>query len=526
MKNFNIPMLSLVLALAVNFAYAQRTMIIEPGGLNAIKTFIENDLASTDTATVEGTKYVLRRDATYPYETQWEPNYAIWLEAEEGPGARPRLLGVHPASGEAPRFIRVRDDFTFKGLFFAGLDSAGEHSDNAPIRPRGSGARVWVEDCLFDHHRFEVIRTDGVDQRVFFIDNIVRNNYQRDRWTKNGGCWFQRGNPVDTFVFAHNTYFNTTARLTHSINGAPIGYLEFSNNTVVNVGGLVEFDQYGGVFNFASLDMGQAQKVKVENNIFYNMSFFGIRSEWETQHYVFNYYAHDTITTSFIFRNNNIYTNPELLAGTPDTATMPAMFNPELQAAIDGDPSYEVVYENNISEPLTFTNAPMSIDILKQAKANRWNNPETSFLESLVLEEEPDNYEINYAYSTASQSATAGVDGNPLGSRRWMAMTSTKPGPEIDASQFAFVKVFPNPFHAQANVRFDLAQAAEVSMALYSLSGQLVRQLPSQSFPAGAGHNFELNAESQQLSQGIYFLRAIAEMDGRYYLATEKVVVK
>ncbi len=511
MMRFNRLIAVLLCLTIVSFSYAQqREVVIPPGGLNAIRAAVEADLVANDTTTVEATKYILKRDAIYPYTTQWQPNYFIHLEAEAGEGKRPVMLGVHPASGEAPRFIRVIDGFNFIGLEFAGLDSAGEHTDNAPIRPRGSGSRVWVEDCIFDNQRFEVLRTDATDLRVYMINNIIRNNFQRDRWIKSGGLFFQNGNPIDTIVFRDNTYFNSTCRVFHSINGSPIKYFEMVHNTIVNAGGFREFQEYGGVFATAVLDFGEALNLNVQNNIFYNVGFMGIRKEWEEEHFVFNFLNSEN-TQSIVISNNNIYSDPALVAGTPDTAAQMRLLSPDLDSLI-GEAAF---LSNNISEPLTFVNAPMSTNILIDAKKRRWENPETSWIESLTLDNSIDNYAINYAYGMDATSFRAGVGGVPLGSRRWFDesfFVGTKKYTS-DPTLLSVATNYPNPFTEATNIHFNLGQAAEISVLVYDMSGKLVYQSAPQQF--AAGQNQVLNMEGLNLSAGVYAYQVLAEMSNR-----------
>ncbi len=503
------------------FAQDARQVIIEPGGLNAIEAAIEADLINSDTATVEATTYILRRDAIYPYDTQWQPTYFIHLEAEEGEGARPVMLGVHPASGEAPRFIRVVDGFTFRGIDFPGFDSAGEHSDNAPIRPRGVGSTVIVDDCIFDDHRFEIMRTDAVDLKVYFLNNLVRNNFQRDRWVKNGGVFFQRGNPVDTMVLRNNTMINTTGRIFHEVNGEAINYLEMTHNTVVNAGGLREFFEYGGVNNTAVFDFGSSLNLKVQNNIFYNVGFFGILEEWQDEAFIFNFNNTDS-TESVVITNNNIFTEEALMTNLPDTAVNMMLLSPDLDSLI----GEEAFLANNISEQLDFDNAAMNTEIFAAAKMRRWENPETSWLERLDLEDEIDNNELDYGYSEETVSYNAGVGGVALGAMRWFdeeAFVSTKRYVETP-SVLALKANYPNPLRTQTTIRFDLAQPAAIQIAIFDITGKEVYRTAREQFAAGTDQLLELN--DLRLNAGLYVYRLLADTPAGKVGATANMVVK
>ncbi len=230
-------------------ASAQRTRTIPPGGgTNLIRTFIEADLVATDTATVEGTVYLLQRGATYPYVGQWRPGFDVNIQAAEGTGTRPRVLAV-AGDGQADRWLRAFGNQTLKGLFLPSTDSNGEQTDNAPLRPSANDSKVLIEDCVISDQRFEVLRTQGQRLTVRLLNNIVANNYQTNQWYKSGGLWFQAASVVDTIIFRNNTYYNTPGRMTHSINGNRIKNQYWGSNTVVNVGGQNELNQYEGGLN-------------------------------------------------------------------------------------------------------------------------------------------------------------------------------------------------------------------------------------------------------------------------------------
>lgn len=70
---------------------------------------------------------------------------------------------------------------------------------------------------------------------------------------------------------------------------------------------------------------------------------------------------------------------------------------------------------------------------------------------------------------------------------------------------FALYQNFPNPFNPTTNITFDLPQSSTVSLRLYNLQGQLVREmLAGQEFGAGR-HAVELDAMG--LATGVYIYR-------------------
>jgi len=68
---------------------------------------------------------------------------------------------------------------------------------------------------------------------------------------------------------------------------------------------------------------------------------------------------------------------------------------------------------------------------------------------------------------------------------------------------------YPNPFNPSTTIKFDLSEASEVTLNIYNMKGQLVRQLLQEKLSAGS-HNFTWDAkddQSQQLPSGLYVSR-------------------
>lgn len=527
-KVYNHLFISISLLLASSVAAQQREMIIEPMGLSAIQTFIEADLAATDTPTVASTKYILRRDATYPYEEEWRPTFSLNLEAEPGEGRRPVMLAVHPASGQAPSFCRVLNSFTWKGISFPGLDSAGEHGDNAPIRPRGDSITAIIDDCLVENQRLDVVRMDGSHQKLFFTNNIIRNAYERNLWNKGGGALFMTGNRQDTVVWNHNTFFNTTCVVGYQNDGGEgVEYLEFRNNTIVNVGGLQQPSQYAGVDRKAAINLGIPQTVIVENNIFQNVGYMGIDSQFADRHSVFLIVPTDS-TRSIVFRNNNIYLDEDLAnVPIPDTAvaypTWNAAMDSIIAAAETGSVDFDFVMENNISEMLAFNNPASTVEEPIMVKELYWSDPNNVIFNLLELDLSKDVYDLDYGYPTETESYTAGTDGLPLGAKRWFGnITSARDF--APTSEFRMHGNYPNPCKELTTISFDLETAAEVDVTIYDINGRQIKRILPQRFGEGSGHQIVVDASN--LSAGFYGYKMSAQTRNNILLASGVMIVK
>jgi hypothetical protein len=72
----------------------------------------------------------------------------------------------------------------------------------------------------------------------------------------------------------------------------------------------------------------------------------------------------------------------------------------------------------------------------------------------------------------------------------------------------------PNPFNPSTTVRFDLARAAEVNMAIYDVRGRLVKSLASGQHFAAGRHQMQWNGTDDAggaVASGTYILRLLSE---------------
>ncbi|NOQ22456.1 MAG: T9SS type A sorting domain-containing protein [Candidatus Aegiribacteria sp.] len=69
--------------------------------------------------------------------------------------------------------------------------------------------------------------------------------------------------------------------------------------------------------------------------------------------------------------------------------------------------------------------------------------------------------------------------------------------------------VYPNPFSSQVTVPFTLAEAGEVRISVYDLSGRQIQTITSEEFAAGA-HTVSwegMDGSGNRVTSGIYFVR-------------------
>jgi hypothetical protein len=83
------------------------------------------------------------------------------------------------------------------------------------------------------------------------------------------------------------------------------------------------------------------------------------------------------------------------------------------------------------------------------------------------------------------------------------------PAPPVLPESFVLEQNYPNPFNPTTNIRFALPEAANVTLRVYNINGQLVRTLVSGSMDA-AHHSIQwdgVNENGTQVASGIYIYR-------------------
>jgi hypothetical protein len=83
----------------------------------------------------------------------------------------------------------------------------------------------------------------------------------------------------------------------------------------------------------------------------------------------------------------------------------------------------------------------------------------------------------------------------------WLRYTPSLP------QQFGLFENYPNPFNPSTTIRYDLAGAVDVSLVVYDVLGQKVRQMVDMRQPGGTYSVVwdGRNGQGQQVANGVYF---------------------
>ena len=82
---------------------------------------------------------------------------------------------------------------------------------------------------------------------------------------------------------------------------------------------------------------------------------------------------------------------------------------------------------------------------------------------------------------------------------------------------------YPNPFNPTTTIRFDLPNAAEVSVDVFDMLGRTVLSVPVQSM--AAGQNQSIQVDGSNLASGLYLYRITARVEGTVQIQTGRMTL-
>jgi flagellar hook assembly protein FlgD len=84
-----------------------------------------------------------------------------------------------------------------------------------------------------------------------------------------------------------------------------------------------------------------------------------------------------------------------------------------------------------------------------------------------------------------------------------------------NSSLISHLSNYPNPFNPTTNISFNLSFESDVSLSIYNIKGQLVKQLVNEQLSAGP-HTIEWNGKdsnNKSVSSGIYYYKISSGKD-------------
>jgi len=422
LKKYGIGAMLIVFCLVAN---AQDTLTVDSnnGEFGLLNNVIAGDTLDNGDRNPDRV-YRLLRGQTYILSGAIENRFPLTIVAEEGDGARPRLVPGVPSGGSSSRPFRARDNLTLKGLFVTGLDELGAlNTSQRIIRISATGAIVRIDDCHLDQDGQSCFRTDS-DNISIFVNNSTISNIGRPNNTNNGRLIDDRGSNLDTVIIENSTIYNISSTMIND-RGGWIKYARINQNTIAHTGQRI-------------IDFVECQTCIFTNNLVINPGYLGTEEDTipDNEAYMIEFDSLSELSKSelpdvpqtFTFLNNNFYLDSAIIEAYPkDTADFafadwPVVPRPLLQPegeAIAG----EEALATNISEFVSFVNAP-PVDDVATIVNQFWSDPNDNDFKASVKPWDISDEPYDFRYQDSFESATAATDGGPLGSPQWEIIQS------------------------------------------------------------------------------------------------------
>ena len=206
--------------------------------INALRNTIENDENRP-----EGRVYQLKRGGLYYNEDRIEnAGFHLRIIGETEDVVPPGETDFGPAviqmvtRGDGSvdqRMITGQNDITLQNLWITGQDDAGLTTAYTPIQIDASGHTFVFDNVIFERSDFALVHFTGENNDVTVTNSVFRNFTNKAQQWEGRGIQFASG--ANRVIVENNTFFNIGMTVIQS-EAAPLNYIRFNHNTLVNVG--------------------------------------------------------------------------------------------------------------------------------------------------------------------------------------------------------------------------------------------------------------------------------------------------
>jgi len=529
--------------------------------INTVRTAVVGDTTATGERTnpnrvyetVPGEYYIsdvsLELDATVP-------NLVLTAPIPKDGGSPPvHVRALQPDGRKDKTFIQAVGNIYVENQYYCGTFSTDD-SYESEFERTSLNSRCVVNNCIFDLTRWTLV-LPLAQHASYFFTNCKFINIGHEASVEKGVVVETRTLPPDTVWMENNTIINSGGFIMSLENSAPT-FAYFNHNTIVNcaqgpflfhsaaeyivannllvnAGIIPDYPGFYALFD----DDDQLPKGIVNSDT--------IDEAWKGAYWD-NAYPFAEADRKLLMDRNAMWWDsrftdmvatgmtpvPDSLGGKWVSQMFPV--NDRTQAMFDDDTNYPYYVEGTTIlgvEP-TFGNLADRVPewiswVVSNCVANNPNQGD--FMPNWRTNAETNMYIIDWPMLadmsyTNTELLTAGYGDLPLGDLNWFPTakatwdTQNEPARLIEAmkagkllgieapksavnSSNSNIEVFPNPVSKDANVKFNLANAGKVDLAIYNVMGQLVRTVELGLTTAGS---HEVVIERGNLGQGIYFL--------------------
>ena len=350
----------------------------------------------------------------------------VIIKAEDGNGALPVIQPIADSQGSTSADMLIFETSAeLENIHFNAIDPMTQSIMQRMLRIEAKKGKISLRNCFADYCANSFVRIEAKDTQIELVNSTFRNLAKG--FSSNGRLVDTRGNNVKSLIINNCTVYNMVGRIIR-YDKCTIDRMEMTHNTFYNCGYGLQFekpvvltvednifadngwytssDAYKRVTDGGDFELDENGK-KILNNDFWDITGYTKENEDGTVTI-----TGDLTNVKVSIRNNNVFTSKtlsDLYVKYAETAHAPVLeLGPAEQALVDNG---AVKFEKNISEVLTFDNAPeLPVKFLEER------------LSTLTKEETIKEYfysdgEYSFSYPSSAQSSTAATDGGKLGVR-------------------------------------------------------------------------------------------------------------
>ena len=483
----NRKMSFLVLGLGLFSLTVMGQRVVQVPTNEELSTVILGDTLENGERVDVNTVYELERDGLYPVAKELSLQSILYIRAADGDGLLPAIYAQKDDGNNYPKLINTKGDVTLENVYISNANGADANPKWGGFRVGGTSSRVILRGCQFEYDKASTVQIRADSIKLYMYNCVAAKTGNYATYNGNGRLVDTRGYYVDTIVVQHVTAYYMQDRIIRNMGGE-INYLEFDHITVVNNQGM------HGCFA-----MAKVHHAKITNNLIINGEYGGDRlndpeqTGPEPDNLHIYMITMDTLyeDTQLEIHHNNFAFSQDLIDyfDNNDTIWTPMILAPMVANTLGAD-SVDAYF----TEAVEFNNMPaFPWDFLEAI----YTNPQPSPM--------PNNWpdeigisNIDASYADTYTSYTAAEYNKPLGDLSWFdEYESVEETPVFDN-----VKVYPNPVRNNANFTYNLSNASDVHLNIYSVTGQLVSTVDAGYQSAGEQ---SIIWDAASLQSGVYF---------------------
>ncbi|MEM1215384.1 MAG: T9SS type A sorting domain-containing protein [Bacteroidota bacterium] len=492
---------------------AQRIVPVTTDPMNPTDIFqtIMGDTTATGERVDNNTVYQLQNGGVYISSGRIvnKPEWPLQIEAADltDTDNKAIITRVPNASGDFQDIMRSEGDVTFRNIWIiSGEKGALEQHDWGKMRILGENSRIIVQDCIIEKDRggFLQLRANGV--KMYVENTVLRNGGNRRIIQGNGRGIDARDFALDTLIMHNVIVHNIQDRFFRSQGGtAPHNYIEIDHCTSFNTIG-----------RHGHIQLGRVRNAKITNNVFMNPIMLGSSPVYTNEQTQPDNDLHKVITIDTLLEDTNLEIAANNIFWTEDVtnywASNDTVSAPGVLSDLVMDNLGAAASDAFFSEVLELESVPTSI---LQYVIDLYDNPEATDMFDFIVEDQVvagtafdsgnlfDFSSFSPCYAPSAMSATAGLDGGPIGAVDTCEDLLNDIN-ELNVNAALALAVAPNPVSATSTLSFTTSESGRVALSVYDLMGRQLVNLHD-GFLMNGTHQFDW-APSDAIKSGMYIV--------------------